>query len=55
MKVDIYAKSAQLLASLSNSIYERDPKNPNLVCFSTNEMHVVEKWLRELLKELEEN
>lgn len=55
MSIDIYAKSEQLLSKLANSIYERDTKNPTLICFTTSEMHIVEKWLLELLKEIDEN
>lgn len=54
MTIDIYAKSVQLLERVANSVHERDPKNPNLLCFSTNEVQVVEEWMREFIKELQE-
>lgn len=52
MTIDFYAKSVQLLERVANSLYQRDPKNPNLLCFSTNEVHVVEEWLQELVEEI---
>jgi hypothetical protein len=52
MIIDIYAKSVQLLEHVANSVHERDNKNPNLLCFSISEVHVVEKWLNELIKEV---
>ena len=54
MAIDIYAKSVQLLERVANSLHEREPKNPNLLFFSGNEVQVVEEWMRELLMELEE-
>lgn len=54
MNIDIYAKSVQLLERVANSVHERDPKNANLLCFSTNEVQVVEEWINELLNELEQ-
>lgn len=53
MTIDIYAKSVQLLERVANSVHERDPKNPNLLCFSTSEVQVVEEWLEEFIKELD--
>lgn len=53
MPIDIYFKSVQLLERVANSVHERDPKNPNLLFFSTSEVQVVEDWIRELLAELE--
>lgn len=54
MVIDIYAKSVQLLERVANSVHDRDPKNPNLLTFSLSEIHIVEEWLKELLKELKE-
>lgn len=51
MTIDIYQKSAELLEKLANSIYDRDPNNPKPFFFSLNEVHIVEKWLNELLNE----
>jgi hypothetical protein len=53
MTIDIYAKSVQLLERVANSIHDREPKNPTLFTFSLNEIHIVENWIKELLKELE--
>ncbi len=52
MNIDIHAKSLQLLERVANSVHERDPKNPNVMCFSNCEVQVVEKWIEELLEEL---
>ncbi len=54
MAIDIYAKSVQLLERVANSVHERDPKTPNLLCFNISEVHVVEEWLKELLREIKE-
>jgi hypothetical protein len=54
MPIDIYAKSVQLLERVANSVHDRDPKNPNLLTFSVSEIHIVEDWIKELLKELKE-
>lgn len=51
MSIDLYAKAVNLLEQIANSVHERDPKNPNLLCFSTSEVQVVEDWLREFVKE----
>jgi hypothetical protein len=50
-KIDIHEKSSQLLERLANSIFDRDTTNPNPLCFSTKEIHIVEEWIRELLKD----
>ena len=52
MEIDVYAKSVQLLEIVSNSLHDRDPKNPHLLTFTLNEIHIVENWLKELLTEL---
>ena len=54
MNIDIHAKSADLLEQLANSVYDRDPKNPEPLFFSITEIHIVEKWLKETIKESEE-
>lgn len=47
MSIDYYAKSVELLERIANSVHERDPKNPNLLCFSSSEVQLVEQWLKE--------
>jgi hypothetical protein len=47
MSIDYHAKSVELLERIANSVYERDTKNPNLLGFSTIEVHLVEQWLKE--------
>ena len=47
MSIDYYAKSVELLGRIANSVHERDPKNPNLLCFSSSEVELVEQWLKE--------
>lgn len=51
MKLTIHELSSQLLERLANSIYDRDPANPNPFFFSINEIRIVEEWLRDVLKE----
>ncbi len=51
MEFDIHQKSSELLEKLANSIYDRDPSNPNPLFFSMNEIHIVEKWLKDILLE----
>lgn len=47
MFIDYHAKSVELLERIANSVHERDLKNPNLLCFSSSEVHLVEEWLKE--------
>lgn len=51
MDIDLYSKAVHLLEKIANSVHERDPKNPNLLCFSTAEVQVVEKWLEDFIEE----
>jgi hypothetical protein len=51
MDIDLYSKAVHLLEKIANSVHERDPKNPNLLCFSITEVHLVEKWLEEFIQE----
>jgi hypothetical protein len=51
MSIDLYSKAVQLLEKVANSVHERDPKNPNLLCFSYTEVEVVEKWLNDFIRE----
>lgn len=51
MDIDLHSKAVHLLNEIANSVHERDPKNPTLWCFSTTEVQLVEKWLRDFLKE----
>jgi hypothetical protein len=51
MELDLYSKAMQLLEKIANSVHERDPKNPNLMCFSTTEVQLVEQWLKEFMNE----
>lgn len=54
MVIDLHAKSIELLEIVANSVHERDPKHANLLCFSSNEVLVVEEWIREFIKELQD-
>ena len=54
MSIDLYQKSSELLEKLANSIYDRDPGNPNPFFFSLAEIHIVENWLSEFMKEVKE-
>lgn len=51
MKVDLHAKSELLLKQLANSLFDREPKNPNPVFFTAIEIEIVENFLNELLKD----
>lgn len=51
MSIDLYAKAVDLLGQIANSVHERDPKNPNLLCFSTSEVQLVEEWLKQFVDE----
>lgn len=55
MSIDLYAKSQQLLESLANSIHDREPKSLEPFCFSMQEIHLTEKWLSGLIREIENN
>lgn len=45
MKIDYHAKAIELLENIANSVHERDPKNPNPLCFTTTEINLVRLWL----------
>lgn len=49
-KIDIHFKATELLELLANSVYDRDTSNPNPLYFSIKEIHIVERWLREILQ-----
>jgi len=49
--MDIHAKAIELLEKIANSVHERDPKNPNLLCFTVAEVQLVEKWLGDFKNE----
>ena len=51
MKIDLEAKSQELLNKLVNSIYDRNPTNPNPISFTIAEVQLVEEWLKDLLDE----
>jgi len=50
MSIDYYAKSVELLEKIANSVHDRDLKNPNLLCFSSSEVQLVEQWLKEFIE-----
>lgn len=47
--MDLHAKSEQLLQAIANSLYDRHPQQH--VNFSVKEIHVVESFLKEFLKD----
>lgn len=53
MDIDLYSKAVHLLEKIANSVYERDPKNQKLWCFSTTEVHLTEEWLKEFKEFIE--
>lgn len=54
MEIDLYFKSTQLLEKLANSLYDRDITNTNPVCFSMNEIKIVEGFINDLITELKQ-
>ena len=55
MSIDLYAKAMNLLQRVANSVHDREPKSPNLLCFSSNEVKVVEGWLQDFLTDIRIN
>lgn len=51
MQIDLHSKAVHLLEKIANSVHERDPNNPNLLCFSKTEVLVVEEWLKDFIEE----
>jgi hypothetical protein len=52
MEFNLHFKAVHLLEKIANSVYERDPNNPNILCFTKAEVEVVEHWLADLIEEL---
>lgn len=51
MALYLHDKALDLLEKIANSVHERDPNNPNLLCFSKTEVQVVEEWLIDFVEE----
>lgn len=51
MDIDLHAKAFHLLEKIANSVHEREPNNPNLMCFSKTEVQLVEQWLKDFVDE----
>ncbi len=49
MTIDIHAKSEEILTKLANSVYDRTGQD---FFFTIKEIHIVEKWMRELMSEV---
>ena len=49
--IDIYARSQELLETIANSIYDRDPQLDKPFFFSIQENQLVDAWLNEFRKE----
>ncbi len=47
--MDIYSESALLLERLANSVYDRNPQNPNPLFFTPKELGIVESWIKALI------
>ena len=52
---DLHAKAKDLLEKIANSCHEQNQKNSFLLCFTSNQVKVVEEWLGELEKPLPED
>jgi hypothetical protein len=51
METDLHSKAVHLLEKIANSMYERD-KSPNIIwSFTSAEVLVVEKWLKDFIDE----
>jgi len=48
--MDIHVQSRILLERLANSIFDRDPLTKSPVYFTTKESHIVEQWIKDVLK-----
>lgn len=51
MYIELHSKAVHLLEKIANSVHERYPNNPNLLCFSITEVHLVEEWLKDFVQE----
>lgn len=45
--LDLHSSAIQLLEKIANSVHDRCQTSANLLCFSTNEVELVEQWLKE--------
>lgn len=52
MQIDLYVKSQQLLEALANSIHDREQKSNTPFFFNIQEVHIAERYLKELIKEV---
>jgi hypothetical protein len=51
MAINAYSKAELLLQAIANSLYDRDPNNEKPIYFSISEIHLVERFLKELIQE----
>ncbi|MGE4118925.1 MAG: hypothetical protein AB7F29_13715 [Candidatus Nitrosocosmicus sp.] len=51
MTIDVAAKASELLEALGNSIYDREGHKGIVFTFTIKEIHIVESWLKDLLRE----
>jgi hypothetical protein len=49
--MDIHEKAIELCHLLANSLYDRNPDNPNPVFFNPVEVELVENWILGVLGE----
>lgn len=49
--IDLYARSQELLETIANSVYDREQQLERPLFFSIKEIHLVEIWLNEFMKE----
>ena len=52
MLIDTHLKSSELLQKIANSVFDRNPENPNPLVFSMSEINVVEGFLNDLIEEI---
>ena len=52
--MDVYVESRILLERLANSIHDRMEIKKEPFCFSVAECQIVEKWIKDIIKQIEE-
>ncbi len=53
--MDLHVKSQELLEALANSIHDRAQKGLSPFCFTINEVHLCEEWLKQFSCEVRQD
>jgi len=51
--LDLHLKAVDLLEKIANSVHDRCQNSTNLLCFSANEVELVEQWLINFTEDIE--